>query len=100
MKKKNKGNRKTQPEKHKAEQDRNRAICVDTACKSRERSVVLMLQASGERLGITTLLWHPKYEPTGCALSTTLTLFVKSSRTKVATLPLMPMKRFTLVRTT
>lgn len=29
-----------------------------------------------------------------------LTLLVKSSSTKVATLPLIPMKRFTLVRTT
>lgn len=29
-----------------------------------------------------------------------LTLLVKSSRTKVATLPLIPMKRFMLVRTT
>lgn len=49
---------------------------------------------------------HDKHYPLApemvipASLSTELTLLVKSSSTNVATLPLMPMKRFTLVRTT
>ena len=49
---------------------------------------------------------HDKHYPLApdmvipASLSPELTLLVKSSSTNVATLPLMPMKRFTLVRTT
>lgn len=52
------------------------------------------------KVGVNHRPLAPERKPAGGALPVALTLLVKSSRTKVATLPLMPMKRFTLVRTT
>lgn len=66
---------------------------TDRLCKRTEWSMVSTPQAGRIRSWLNTMLIP-------ASLSAELTLLVKSSSTKVATLPLMPMKRFTLVRTT